>query len=104
MTLITATVRRRSLTSRRCKPNTWGVDMYTTRTLLVATSLTLAASAMAVPVTSFAPDSVARAIDTIGQPDESGLILVQNRGRGGGGGQRSAGAASRGGGNFNSND
>ena len=68
--------------------------MYTKSMLLLATFLAFSGgAAIAAPVTQFAPRSVARAIDTVRQPDESGLILVQNRGRGGGGqrGRRSAG-------------
>jgi hypothetical protein len=72
-------------------------------TLLLAITLALGGSAMAAPVTRFAPGSVSRAIDTVGQPDEPGLILAQTRGRGGGGGQRAAGGASRSG-NFNANN
>jgi hypothetical protein len=84
--------------------------MYKRCTLLLATTLALAGSAMAAPVTQLAPGSVSRAIDTVRQPDESGLILVQNRGRGGGGGQRAAAGGQRGGGganrsgNFNANN
>ena len=82
--------------------------MSTRPTLLMATALAFAGSAMAAPAVPFAPDSVSRAIDTVGQPDESGLILVQNRGRGGGG-QRAGGGAQRSaagsrGGSFNSNN
>ena len=58
-----------------------------TSTLLFAIALAFAGSAMAAPVTPFAPDSVSRAIDTAVQPDESGLILVQNSADVGGGGQ-----------------
>ena len=79
-------------------------------TLLLAITLALGGSAMAAPDTRFAPGSVSRAIDTVGQPDEPGLILAQTRGRGGGGGQRAggggqraAGGASRSG-NFNANN
>lgn len=85
--------------------------MHTRSTLLFATALAFAGSAMAAPVTPFAPDSILRAIDTAVQSDEFGLILVQNRGRGGGGGraaggggQRAAASANRGGSNFKSND
>jgi hypothetical protein len=84
--------------------------MYKRCTLLLATTLAFAGSAMAAPVTQLAPGSVSRAIDTVRQPDESGLILVQNRGRGGGGGQRAAAGGQRGGGganrsgNFNANN
>jgi hypothetical protein len=70
--------------------------------LLLAITLALGGSVMAAPVTRFTPGSVSRAIDTVGhRPEESGLILVQTRGRGGG--QRAAGGASRSG-NFNAND
>ena len=65
--------------------------MHKRVTLLFATALAFAGSAMAAPVAPFAPDSVSRGIDAVVQPDDHGLILVQNRGRGGGGGQRSAG-------------
>ena len=102
--------------SRRCKPNTWGTEMFTRSTLVAATTLAFSISALAAPVTSFAPASVARAIDVAVQPDASGVILVQQRGRGGGGGgQRAAAGGNRGGGqraaasgtrsgNFNSNN
>ena len=87
-------------------------------TLLLATALAFAGSAIAASLTPFAPDSVSRAIETAApyytavQPEEPELILVQNRGRSGGGGgqraaggggQRSAGTANRGG-NFSTND
>ena len=67
--------------------------MYAKSTLLLATFVAFAGGAIAAPVTQFAPRSVARAIDTIRQSDESGFMLVQNRGRGGGG-QRAVVAAS----------
>ena len=54
--------------------------MYTRSSLLVATALVFAVDAMAAPVTPFVPGAISRAIDTIGEPDEPGLILVQNRG------------------------
>jgi hypothetical protein len=74
-------------------------------TLLFATTLVLAGSALAAPVTPFAPAAVSRAAGWAVQPYDSGLILVQRRGGGavGGGAQRPAGMANRGGG-FNSND
>jgi len=90
--------------------------MSTRATLLLATVLAFAGSAIAAPLMPISPNSVSRAIrtatqsDTAVQPDEAGLILVQNRARGGGqraggggGGQRSAGTANRGG-NFSTND
>ena len=75
--------------------------MYKRCTLLLATTLALAGSAMAAPVTQLAPGSVSRAMEAARRPDESGLILVQNRGRGGGGGQRAAAGGQRGGGGAN---
>jgi hypothetical protein len=76
-------------------------------TLLVAAALAFAGSALAAPVTPFAPDAASRGAGWAVQPDDgSGLILVQRRGggaRAGGGTQRYAGTANRGGG-FNSND
>ena len=68
--------------------------MYRKSSLLLATALAFAGSAMAAPVTQFAPGSVSRA-HRYGcmQSDGSGVILVQNRGRGGGG-QRAAGGGS----------
>jgi hypothetical protein len=97
------------MTSRHCKPNIWGAEMYTKSSLLLATALTFASVAFAAPVTQFAPRSISRGLDTVLQYDGSGVILVQNRGRGGGGqraggggGQRAAGANR--GGNFNTND
>ena len=54
--------------------------MYKRYTLLLAITLALGGSAMAAPVTRFAPGSVSRAINTVGQPDESWLILAQTRG------------------------
>ena len=69
--------------------------MYKRYTLLLAITLALGGSAMAAPVTRFAPGSVSRAINTVGQPDESWLILAQTRARGGGGGQRAAGGRQR---------
>ena len=59
--------------------------MYTKPSLLLATALTFASVAIAAPVTQFAPHSISRALDTVQQPDGSGVVLVQNRGRGGGG-------------------
>ena len=78
--------------------------MYTKSSLLLATALAFAGAAFAAPVTQFTSRSISRELDTFRQPDESGVILVQNRGRGGGGsgGQRAAGANR--GGNFNTND
>ena len=91
--------------------------MYTKSSLSLATALAFASVAIAAPVTEFAPRSISRALDTAQQPDGSGVILVQNRGRGGGGqraagggGQRAGGgggqraAAGNRGGNFNSNN
>jgi hypothetical protein len=83
--------------------------MYVKSTLLLTTFVAFAGGAIAAPVTQFAPRSVARATDTVRQSDESGFMLVQNRGRGGGG-QRAGGgggqraAAGNRGGNFNSNN
>ena len=78
--------------------------MFIRSTLLAATTLAFALGALAAPVTSFAPASVARAIDTTVQPDASGVILVQQRARGGGGGGQRAAAGANRGGNFNSNN
>ncbi len=75
--------------------------MYTKSSLLLATALAFAGGAFAAPVTQFTARSISRELDTARQPDGSGVILVQNRGRGGGG-QRAAGANR--GGNFNTND
>jgi hypothetical protein len=83
--------------------------MYTKSSLLLATALAFASVGFAAPVTQLASRSISRELDTVRQPDGSGVILVQNRGRGGGGqraggsgGQRAAGANR--GGNFNTND
>src|ERR1700722_10708463 len=72
--------------------------MSTRSILLFASAVAFAGSAVAAPVVPFVPDNVSRVIgtdtqlDTTVGPDEPGLILVQNRGRGGGGGgQRAAG-------------
>src|SRR6478736_3013599 len=91
MSLIVRPARRRLRTSRRYRPSIWGAEMYTRFTLLAATALmftvsAFAASAVAAPVMRFEPDNKSRAIDSTGEPDESGLILVQGRSRGGGGG------------------
>ena len=75
--------------------------MYTKSSLLLTTALAFAGVAFAAPVTQLAPRSISRELDTVRQPDGSGVILVQNRGRGGGG-QRAAGANR--GGSFNTND
>ena len=87
--------------------------MYKRSTLLFAAAVVFAGSAMAAPVAPYEPGSVSRAIGTAVQPDDPGLILVQNCGRGGGGGggqraaggggQRAAAGANRSG-NFNSNN
>ncbi len=74
--------------------------MYTKSSLLLAIALAFAGVAFAAPVTQFASPGISRELATVGQPDGSGVILVQNRGRGGGG-QRAAGANR--GGNFNTN-
>jgi len=75
--------------------------MYKRYAVLLAVTLALGDVAGAAPIMRFAPDSVSRAIDTVRQPDEFGLILVQTRARAGGG-QRAGGASSRG--NFNANN
>jgi hypothetical protein len=85
--------------------------MRTRYALLLATAPAFVGSATAAPVMPFAPAAVLQAVDTAVRPDESGLILVQNRGGGAGGGRAAAGggrqnsarSANRGG-NFNSND
>jgi hypothetical protein len=82
--------------------------MHARYTVLLATALACVGSATAAPVTPFTSAIVLQVIDPAVQPDESGMILVQNRGGGGrsaagGGRQNSARSANRGG-NFNSND
>ena len=80
--------------------------MYTISTLLFAIVLVFTGSAMAAPVTQFAPDSVSRAINTVDRPDGSQVILYSaaDEGRGGqAAGGRGGGGANRTG-NFNSNN
>ena len=57
------------------------------RVILLASAMAFAGSAMAAPVAPFAAVAF-RSGGAIVLPDDYGLILVQNRGRGGGGGQR----------------
>jgi hypothetical protein len=70
-------------------------------TLLVAAALAFAGSALAAPVTPFAPDPASRRAGWAVQSGNSGLILVQRGGggaRAGGGARGYAGTANRGGG------
>jgi hypothetical protein len=78
--------------------------MYRTITLALAAAMALASDATAAPVTQMVSKQVAGAVERAVRPDDSALILVQNRTRGGGG-QRAGGAA-RGAdrSSFNSND
>ena len=55
--------------------------MYRKPPMLLTILLTFTGSAVAAPVTQFAPGSVSQTIDTVVRADETQVILVQNRGR-----------------------